>query len=128
MERSLRKEVYTYIKSKYKAEPEYLWRRVPNYAVFRHNDNRKWFALMMDIPKNKLGKFDETTVDILNVKLADTLAVELYIQREGIFRGYHISRSNWISILLDGTVDIQEIYSLIDESFKVTSKKRPKSA
>ena len=38
----------------YKAEPEYLWRRYPDYAVFRHEDNQKWFGIIMDIPRSKL--------------------------------------------------------------------------
>lgn len=118
---SLRPEIYGYIRSRYRAAPEYLWARVPNYAVFRHSDNRKWFALVMDIPKSKLGRFDDAIVDVLNLKLSDPLAVDLLAQREGFFPGYHISRSCWVSVLLDGTVPPTEIYALIDESYAVTA-------
>ena len=45
---SLRNEVFSYIKKKYDAEPEYLWHRYPGYAVFRHADNDKWFCIIMD--------------------------------------------------------------------------------
>ena len=51
----MREEIYRYMKKKYKAEPEFLWKRFPDYAVFRHQDNRKWFAIIMDVPAEKLG-------------------------------------------------------------------------
>ena len=36
-----------HIKSEYGADPEFLWpNRYPSYAVFRHDDNKKWFALI----------------------------------------------------------------------------------
>lgn len=118
---SYRFEIYEYIKNKYQAEPEYLWMRLPNYAAFRHSDNRKWFALMMDIPKSKLSNFDDGIVEIMNVKLSDPLAADMLIQQNGYFKGYHISRGNWVSVLIDGTVALNEIFCLIDESFAVTA-------
>lgn len=44
---TLRDSVFKYIKEKYKTVPEYLWRRYPGYAVFRHEDNSKWFAVRL---------------------------------------------------------------------------------
>ena len=38
-----------------KTDPEYLWRRFPDYTVFRHSDNEKWFGLVMGIKKRSLG-------------------------------------------------------------------------
>ena len=65
-------------------------------------------------------------MDIINLKLSDPLAAELLTQQEGYFRGYHISRGNWVSVLLDGSVSMDDIFGLIDESFAVTAKKRKK--
>ena len=31
------------------------WTQFPHYKVFRHQDNRKWFALVMNITTDKLG-------------------------------------------------------------------------
>ena len=61
-------EVFKYIEKKYKAKPEYLWRRFPNYAIFRHSDNKKWFSLIMDVEKEKLGLVGKSKVYILNIK------------------------------------------------------------
>ena len=38
-----RQAVFDYVKDKYGSEIEYLWARYPSYAIFRHNDNNKWF-------------------------------------------------------------------------------------
>ena len=42
-----RQMVFDYINKKYRTLPEYPWRRYDSNAVFRHADNRKWFALVM---------------------------------------------------------------------------------
>ena len=123
---SYREKIIEHIRKKYKAKDEYLWERFPGYAVLRHEDNRKWYALIMNITKRKLGNFPDEPVDIINLKLSDPLAAELLTQQEGYFRGYHISRGNWVSVLLDGSVSMDDIFGLIDESFAVTAKKRKK--
>ena len=48
------------------------------------------------------------------------------MQREGFFRGYHISRGNWISILLDGTIDFEEICRWLDKSYLTTASRETK--
>lgn len=120
----IKNEILKYVKKKYKAEPEYLWRRFPNYVIFRHSDNRKWFALIMDVEKEKLGLVEKTKVYILNVKIDDTEFRNALIGREGYFKGYHISRGSWVTVLLDGTVNLKEICDLIDISFLSTASKK----
>ena len=78
----------------------------------------------MDVPREKLGLSGTERVDILNVKLGDPFLVDMMIQREGILKGYHISRGNWISILLDGTVPFAEICDLLEESFLTTAPRK----
>ena len=122
----MRNQIYAYVKKKYKTAPEFLWQRFPNYAVFRHEDNRKWFGLIMDVPRSKLGLDSEDWVDIINVKLDDPVFVDMLIRQEGYFRGYHISKGNWISILLDGTVPFDEVCRMIDAGYLVTASKKKK--
>lgn len=45
----------TEIERRYGVVPEYLWRDAPDYAVFRHAENRKWFAVLLNPPGTKLG-------------------------------------------------------------------------
>ena len=123
---SLRPAILSYVKEKYKSEIEYLWYRYPNYAVFRHDDNKKWYGIVMDVARNKLGLPGDGTVDVLNVKVDDFLLRDLLIRRDGFLAGYHISRGNWITVLLDGTVTLEEIKGLIDISFEATASKKKK--
>ena len=118
---AFREQLFDYVKKKYKAEPEHLWMRFPDYAIFRHADNEKWFGLVMDIPRRKLGMDSDEIVDILNVKLSDPLLVDLLIRQPGYFRGYHISRGNWVSILLDGSVPFEDICRWLEESYLTTA-------
>ena len=123
---SLKDAVIAYVKEKYGASPENLWMRYPNYAIFRHADNGKWFALMMDLEKNKLGLPGNDVVDILNVKLSDPFLADLLVQQPGYMRGYHIARGNWISILMDGTVPRKDLCRWVDESYLATASVRQK--
>lgn len=123
---TLREDILQYASQKYQTKPEYLWRKFPHYAILRHKDNRKWYGLIMDIPKNKLGLSGKERIDILNVKLSDPFYIDMLTRQKGYFRGYHISRGNWISVILDGTVSVKEICRLLDESFIVTSSTHKK--
>ena len=110
-----------YVKEKYGAEPEYLWRRYPEYAVFRHGDNGKWFAVLMTVPGEALGLSGAGRKEILNVKVRDPLLGDLLVGQEGYFRGYHMNHSNWLSILLDGTVPMEEVLRMLDDSYLATA-------
>ncbi len=123
---SLRRQLYEYVKNQYQSEPEYLWQRFPNYAIFRHLDNRKWFGIIMDVPGNKLGLDTTAKVDILNVKVADPFLLDLLLQEKGYYRVYHQNKGSWISIILDGTVPLEEVCRMIDESYRATGIKPKK--
>lgn len=126
---SYRDKIFEYVKKKYKTTPEYLWKRYPTYAIFRHSDNNKWYGIIMRVTADKLGLPGNEQVDILNVKINDTLFMDMLLQQEGYFRGYHMNKASWITILLDGTVPFDEICERIDESFLNTAstKKKQKS-
>ncbi len=125
---SRREQVIAYIREKYHCGIEYPWLRFPGYGIFRHQDNQKWFALMMDVPRGKLDLPGDGAVDVLNVKLGDLMLRDFLLQREGFLPGYHISRGNWISILLDGTVSAEEVCALIDTSYQVTASAKTRKA
>ena len=82
----------------------------------------------MDISRAKLGLNGDELVDVLNVKLDSPLLVDLLTREEGYFPGYHISRGNWVSILLDGSVPLDEVCAWIDRSWQVTASTKTKQA
>ena len=49
-----REELEAYILNHYSTEADYPWADTPRAAVFRHAGNRKWFALVMDVPRGSL--------------------------------------------------------------------------
>ncbi len=120
--KNLRADVYDYVKKQYGSEPEYLWARYPGYAVFRHTDNNKWYCIVMNVKREKLGlPGGDEFADVLNVKLNDPLLADMLVREKGFLPGYHISRGCWVSVLLDGTVPMKRITALIDTSYKVTA-------
>ncbi len=52
------------------------------------------------------------------------LLADMLSGQPGYFHGYHLRRGNWISILLDGTVPLENICRWIDESYVVTASKQ----
>ena len=124
---SLREDVFSYVRSRYDSDIEYLWRRYPNYAVFRHKDNQKWYGLVMDIPRYKLGLHGTETVDILNIKTDSPQLADILRQRKGCFASFHTAGPRWVSVILDGTVPLEEICGLIDMSYEETASAAEKA-
>ncbi|SRR5574344_1180775 len=115
-----RDDVFDYIKKEYLTEPEYLWKSFPDYAVMRHVGNRKWFAVIMNVKRGRLGMDEEDAyIDIIVVKCDPAYADEL-LRRDGFRPGYHMNQRNWVTVLLDNTVADGEITELIDASFILT--------
>ena len=117
----MRNEIFRYVKEQYGIEPDYPFPSDPSIPVLRHQDNRKWFALMMDVPGNKLSPELKGRPDVINLKIGDPLLVDLLVRESGIFRAYHMNHEKWISVLLDGTVSFSEVCHWIDESYRITA-------
>lgn len=122
------------IERRYGETPDYPFSTAPTYAVFRYPKNRKWYALVMDIRRHLLTKEevsnpeDSPVIEVLNVKV-DPAAYDETMKLPAVYPCYHMNRANWISILLDGSLDDEQIMALIDVSrnFAVGKSKREKS-
>lgn len=108
-----------YITEQYGVEAEYPWVKSPDSAVFRHQSNRKWFALMMDIPRCKLGFSGSAVISVLNVK-CDPLFIGSIRENKGVFPAYHMNKSNWVTIALDGSASQELIEGLLEMSYTLT--------
>lgn len=122
---SLIKDVFDYAANTYGTEPDYPFPTAPTYAVLRHLSSRKWFALFGDVRRDRLGLTGEGKIDILNVKCDPILSGSLLMQ-EGYYPAYHMNHDSWITILLDGTVPLDEILHLLDLSYVLTMVKPKK--
>ena len=122
----LKNSIFAYIKEKYNVLPEYPWRKYDSNAVFRHADNRKWFALVMEVGGDKLGFQDSDDVPVINLKVDDLLFRDMLIKQDGILPAYHMNKQHWITVLLDGTVPEEQIFDLIDDSYLMTAAAKKK--
>ena len=122
----MRETVFAYIKKKYGASPEYPWAKYDDNAVFRHSDNKKWFALVMRVEKEKLGFSGHEYVNVINLKIDDMMFRDVLVKEEGIIPAYHMNKEHWITVLLDGTVEVSRVFDLLDISFSATASKKKK--
>ena len=106
-----------HIIDKYNNEPEFLWDKFKGYGVFRNTNNEKWYAIIMNLD---LSKLDNGTgeVEIINVKL-DENKIQKLLKQKGFYEAYHMSKKDWISIILNDTLKDEEVIKLIDESYNL---------
>ncbi len=112
-----------YITDIYGAVGEYMWEKYPTFAVYRHQNNKKWFAVIMEIPKSKIDLCGDDLVCVMNLKCDPTLIGSLLLEN-GIHKGYHMNKNYWITVRLDGSVEEAQIKWLLDLSFDLTSTKK----
>lgn len=114
-----REDVLKYVLESYGTSPEFPWIKSPDSTVLRHSENRKWYAVIMNVKEAVLGFDGDSKIDILNVKI--TALAREYVLSTGIgYPGYHMNKEHWISLPLDDRTDSQIICSLIDESYNLT--------
>ena len=120
-----RDELETLISETYNADADYPWLKYPNYEVFRHSNNQKWFARIMDVPKDKLGLQGTELLDVVNFK-CDPILIGSLRGEPGIFPAYHMNKEQWITVALDGSVSDDKIKMLLDMSYQATAPKARK--
>ena len=114
------KRIMALVQEKYGNQLEYLWEKSPDTAVLRHEDNQKWYAILMRIPWDRLDKGREGLVEAVNLKhdqVADLLS------QKGIYPAFHMNKRYWISLPLDDTLTDEKVLELFDRSYFLTSKK-----
>lgn len=116
-----REEIFEYVKKQYGTVPEYLWETLPKSAVLRHK-NGKWYAVLMQVEKSKLGLKEDGEVEIINVKCEPDM-VSLLTQTYGFLPGYHMNKKYWITMLLDGSVSEAKILDFLDMSYDLIDRK-----
>ena len=114
-----RTELLTYIEETYGTAGERIFAKDPATCVFRHVNNRKWFAIIMEIPKIKLGLPAVGTVCVVNLK-CDMRLVGSFRLEEGIYPAYHMNKAHWLTVTLDGIVAEDKLKFLLEMSYELT--------
>ena len=113
--------VVKHIKSEYGANPEFLWPdRYPGYAVFRHSDNKKWFALVATISATSLGLKEDKAIDVINLKFDKNQTYDFAETNDHVFPAYHMNKNNWITVVLDDGISDGMVFELIRKSYLLT--------
>ena len=117
-----RQEYFEYCLNTYGTIPDYPFEEDFESAVMRHTDNKKWFSLLMRVPKSKLGFKDETVVEVLNLKIPPELFGSFGAE-DHVFPAYHMNKLHWVSVMIE-FADDEVIKFLVNASYTVTSTKK----
>ena len=112
------KEIIDYVKNKYGDELEFLWEKSPKNAVIRRESSNKWYAVILSISKRKLNLDSDKIIEVINLhNIAEE--IEKLIDNKKYLPAYHMNKKHWCTICLDRTVELKEIYKLIDISYEL---------
>ncbi|MFC0265015.1 MmcQ/YjbR family DNA-binding protein [Alloscardovia macacae] len=112
--------VLTHVTDYYDCTVDHPFKAHPQYAVIRHRGTRTWFGLLMRISEYTLGISDsEDEILVLNVK-ADPQDVDFLQSLPGFAPAYHMNKTHWVSVILDGTVPDAQVEELIATSYALT--------
>lgn len=135
-------KLFEYVAATYGVVPEYLWSRLPGAFVFRHQENRKWFCVGMEVERAKLGlpakgseeedeedNKSDVSSSALEVSGNKVLLIDVktgpivggsYLGQPGIVKAWHMNKNHWLGILLDGSASEETVKELLDISFCMT--------
>jgi predicted DNA-binding protein (MmcQ/YjbR family) len=116
-------QVICYVREKYHDELQFLWKKFPQNAVFRRQDNSKWYAVLLVVSKKKLGLQTDDMVDIIDLRV-NSKEIDSLVDGKKYYPGYHMNKKHWVTICLDGSVPIDEVFCRIDESYVLVSEKK----
>ena len=117
-----KQESLEYCLNKYGTSPDYPFDEDFETAVLRHEDNRKWYAIVMRVSRRKFGIDSDEVIDVVNLKLP-TEMFGSFGAADGVYPAYHMNKLHWISVLLpDAPEDVVQF--LVNVSFEATKAKR----
>ena len=107
------------IYKKFNAAPDFPWKEqkaASDAAVFR-KPSGKWFALIMNIKKDRIISGVRGNVDIMNLKL-DKNEIQMLFEcgALGVYPAYHMNKQAWITVVLDETLSDEEVMGYIQRS------------
>ncbi len=107
-----------YITETYGAQPEYLWEKTPDCFIFRRSDNKKWFAAVLTVKRDRLGLAGNAMEEIVDFRV-DPAELAALIDNERYFAGYHMNKKHWATVILNGSVPQDELFGRIDASYRI---------
>ena len=116
-----KQELFNLCMDSYATSPDYPFEDDFETAALRHADNRKWFAIVMQVSRRKFGLDSDEIIDVVNLKLP-TEMFGSFGAADGVYPAYHMNKLHWISVLLpDAPNDVVKF--LTNASFEATKSK-----
>ena len=115
------KELIEYVRTTHADELEYLWEKFPDNAVWRRKDTTKWYGALLTVSKRKLGIKSDEMVEIIDLRIAPE-NMDALIDNKFYFPGWHMNKKNWYTVILDGSVSLEELHGRIGESYLLANK------
>ena len=119
----MRRVLEIYIFDTYGVEADYPFEEDFETGVFRHKGSRKWFGIAMNIDYSKIIPGRNGSVDVVNLKCAPEVIESIAGVEPGIFRAYHMNKTHWLTVALDGSCDDETVGWLIGISYDLTGRK-----
>ena len=118
---------FEYCAATYQTAPDYPFDEDFETAVLRHADTRKWYAIVMKVPRRKFGIKSDEVIEVVNLKLP-TEMFGSFGASDGVYPAYHMNKLHWISVLLPDAPDdvVQFLTSVSFEATKTKNKKTNK--
>lgn len=88
-----------------------------NWTVMRHHENAKTFALIYE----RGGQMH------INVKCEPLQAAFFRQVYPAVTPGYHMNKTHWNTLTLDGSIPVQELQGMIVDSFRLTAPPQKRS-
>ncbi len=93
--------------------------------MLRHPNSKKWYGIFMRVSRERLGLEGPGAADVLNLKCGPLLLGSL-LEEPGFLPAYHMSKTHWVSILLDGPAEDEAVFSLLELSYANVAPKPKK--
>ena len=117
-----KQEFLEYCLNTYDTAPDYPFDDWMESAVFRHADNKKWYAIALRVSRHKFGFDSDEVIDVVNLKLPTEMHGS-FSAADGVYPAYHMNKLHWISVLLpDASDDVVKF--LTNASFEATKNKK----
>lgn len=113
-----RQQLLDYCKNEFQTVEDYPFEDDFTTAALRHRHNRKWYALLMNIPKSRLCKGSNAPTDVVNLKLPTELQGS-FSPLDGVYPAYHMNKLHWISVILS-EAQVDTVKFLVNVSHKAT--------
>jgi len=117
-----RKEFEALVLDTYNIKADYPFEEDFETGVFRHEGNKKWFCIAMNVNYQKINQGRNEMVDVVNLKCAPEVIESIVGVEPGIYRAYHMNKTHWLTVVLS-ECDEGTISWLLGISYNLTRTK-----